>query len=176
MRMRYWICRDPPESLRVSGQDRISLPVAAADILHVTALKKKKKILSIPSSPACFFSFLLCIAWRFESLLPHFLFIKPIGFKCFSMFSFLYVFHTSLLKSKLKSVRQHRPMVSNCHHQEIYTLLRFDPVTIGRANSTKSSIRTGHAPKIKMLVNHVTSSQCSRHYSQLSLNSFQNLT
>lgn len=79
------ILQNPSGSL-----DRISLPAAAADIVHVTALKE---ILSIPPSPAFF---LLCIAWRFESLLSPFLFIKPTSFKCFSMFSFLYVFHTSL--------------------------------------------------------------------------------
>lgn len=83
------ILQNPSGSL-----DRISLPAAAADIVHVTALKE---ILSIPPSPAYF---LLCTASRFESLLSPFLFIKPAGFKCFSMFSFLYVFHTSLFKKK----------------------------------------------------------------------------
>lgn len=78
------ILQNPSGSL-----DRISLP-AAADIVHVTALKE---ILSIQPSPAFF---LLCIAWRSESLLSPFRFIKPTGFKCFSMFSFLYAFHTSL--------------------------------------------------------------------------------
>lgn len=153
------ILQNPSGSL-----DTIRLPAAAAaaDIVHLTALKE---ISSIPLSLVLFFFVLLeglsSFYPLFSSSSPPVSSVSP----CFPFcMCFIQVFKK---KNNPKSVRQRRPMVSNCHHQQIYTLLRFDPVTIGRANSTKSSIRTGHAPKIKKLVNHVTSSQCSRDCAQL---------
>lgn len=68
-------------------------------------------------------------------------------FKCFSAFLFFYVFYmfVQVFKKTTKSMQNKTPTPLEEQGCD-YTVLRLVPVTIGRANSTKSSIRTGQAP------------------------------
>lgn len=70
MKMRYWICADPPESLRVSGQDLVCQQQQLT--LCMWQLLKKSWV-----SHLHLLFFLLCIAWRFEFLLSPFFLSNP---------------------------------------------------------------------------------------------------